>query len=122
MPSAKTGKSRTFACPFHGPYRFAELHDNNAKVTPVDQPDDKAIYVALDRLRPCPTELGDDFWPPRPRQKQNTVSRKPSGAPQQPEATMTSPWEDRLRPRPNQARTPGLNWGGRVTTRLEPVD
>ncbi len=37
MPAAKSGKSRKFARPFHGPYRVIELSNNNAKVIPIDQ-------------------------------------------------------------------------------------
>ena len=63
-PAEKTGKRRKFARPFHGPYRVVELDVNDAKIRRVDRPQDETILVALDRLRRCPDEVQDEFWPP----------------------------------------------------------
>ena len=70
MPSAKTGKAYKFARPFHGPYRVLELTTNDARICPVDKPQDPPIFVALDRIRHCPCEIPpDEFWPQRKRKK-----------------------------------------------------
>ena len=45
---------------------------NTAKIWRVDRPQDEPLLVALDRLRQCPEELTDEFWPPakgKPSQK-----------------------------------------------------
>ena len=47
-----------------GPYRLVEVGANTAKVCPVDKPESEPILVSLDRLRRCPDEVGDEFWPP----------------------------------------------------------
>ena len=62
-PSARSGSAYKFARPYHGPYRILEVMSNNAKIRPVDKPQDKPILVALSQLRRCPEEIGDDFWP-----------------------------------------------------------
>ena len=41
-----------------------ELGDNRAKVRRVDRPGEEPILVALERLRRCPKEVADEFWPP----------------------------------------------------------
>lgn len=64
-PAEKTGERRKFARPFHGPYRVMELGTNDAHIRPVDRPQEEPILVALDRLRRCPDEVEDGFWPPR---------------------------------------------------------
>ena len=64
-PSARSGSAYKFARPYHGPYRILEVMSNNAKIRPVDKPQDEPILVALSRLRRCPEEIGDDFWPTR---------------------------------------------------------
>ena len=63
-PAERTGGRRKFARPFHGPYRLVEVDTNTAKIRPVDKPQDEPILVALDRLRRCPDEIGEEFWPP----------------------------------------------------------
>lgn len=66
-PAEKTRKARKFARPFHGPYRIMELESNTAKLRHVDDPDGDMILVALERLRRCPDEVADNFWPPDKR-------------------------------------------------------
>ena len=71
-PSTKTGETRKFARPFHGPYRVLELGVNTAKIRRVDRPQDEPVLVAIDRLRQCPEEISNEFWPPakgKPTQK-----------------------------------------------------
>ena len=63
-PAEKSGQARKFARPFHGPYRVVEVDSNTAKIRRVDQPDEELILVALESLRPCPEEVGDECWPP----------------------------------------------------------
>ena len=50
--------------PFHGPYRLQEVGTNTDRICPVDIPQSEPILVSLDRLRRCPEEVGDEFWPP----------------------------------------------------------
>ena len=78
-PSEKTGEARKLARPYHGPYRVTRLDTNTAHICRVDRPQEEAILVALGRLRRCPLEIGEDFWPPsKPRRKAATVTRETS--------------------------------------------
>lgn len=63
-PAEQTGARRKFARPFHGPYRLVEVGTNTARICPVDKPEGEPVLVSLDRLRRCPEEVGDKFWPP----------------------------------------------------------
>lgn len=54
---------RKLARPFHGPYRIAELTTNDAYIRRVDRPSEEPILVSLERLRRCPDEIPDCFWP-----------------------------------------------------------
>lgn len=60
-PAEKTGEARKLARPFHGPYRVMEL---TPYIRRVDRPQDEPIFIALQRLRRCPDEVPDNFWPP----------------------------------------------------------
>ena len=71
-PAEQTGARRKFARPFHGPYRLLEVSSNTARICPVDQPGSEPLLVALSRLRRCPEEIADEFWP---RQSQPRKSR-----------------------------------------------
>ena len=62
-PAERTGEGRKLARPFHGPYRVVEISSNDAHIRRVDRPQDEPILVALDRLRRCPEEIPDEFWP-----------------------------------------------------------
>ena len=46
-----------------------EMGQNTAKIRPVDRPEEESTLVAIDRLRRCPPELADEFWPPRRNRK-----------------------------------------------------
>ena len=37
---------------------------NTASIVRVDRPEEEPMLVSVDRLRRCPGELGDEFWPP----------------------------------------------------------
>ena len=87
--SAKVGKAYKFARPFHGPYRILELTPNDARLTPVDKPQEEPVFVALDRLRKYPDELEDTFWPTRSQQSRKKLSKLPD---------RESPSEDVLSP------------------------
>lgn len=45
------------------------METNNTYIRRVDRPQDEPILVALQRLRRCPDEVGDEFWPPDNRTK-----------------------------------------------------
>jgi len=52
---------------------------NTAKIRRVDRPEAEPILVAIDRLRRCPEELGNDFWPPdRTKRKTKVTSTAPA--------------------------------------------
>ena len=70
-PAEKSGEGRKLARPYHGPYRIIELNANNAQIRKVNQPDGDLLLVATDRLRRCPDEVEDMFWPPDPPTKEN---------------------------------------------------
>ena len=63
-PAEKTGPLRKFARPYHGPFRVMEMDVNIAKIRRVDKSEEDAILVAVDRLRRCPSEVSNEFWPP----------------------------------------------------------
>ena len=81
-PAEKTGAARKLARPFHGPYRLVELGPNTAKIRRVDRPEEEPILVAIDRLRRCPAELADDFWPPDRAKRKSRAA--PTTLPEQP--------------------------------------
>ncbi len=62
-PAEKTGPARKLARPFHGPYRVVKMDTNTAHVRRVDRPQDESILVSISRLRRCPDEIPDLFWP-----------------------------------------------------------
>ena len=66
-PAAKSGIAFKFARPYYGPYQIVEITTNDAKICPIDKPSEEPIFVALDQLRHCPEEIGDEFWPTRPK-------------------------------------------------------
>lgn len=106
MPSAKKGKAHKFSRPFHGPFRVLELTPNDAKVTPVDKPRDQAIYVTLERLCFCPSELAQgEFWPSKSRQTRNepqpslTEAEETVASTEDEETVRPNVWKGRLRKR-----------------------
>ena len=59
MPGTVKGKAWKLARAFYGPYRVISL---TSEVRLVDKPQDSTIFVALERLRPCPGELKNVSW------------------------------------------------------------
>ena len=49
-PADKTGPTRKFARPYHGPFQVVEMDVNTAKIRRVDRPDEDTLLVAVDRL------------------------------------------------------------------------
>ena len=102
MPSAKKGKAHKLARPFHGPYRVIETVDNGVMVTPIDRPQETPIRVAMDRVRRCPKEIPDTFWPEhkkRGNQAKPAETKQPTVADAAPEPESTGVWAGRLRSR-----------------------
>ena len=62
FPSAVQGKAWKFACPYFGPYRVISLTPTNAEVRLLHRPDEATLFVALDRVRPCYTEMTNEVW------------------------------------------------------------
>ena len=62
MPSNVTGKDRKLARPYHGPFRIVHLTPTNTEVQLIERPQDQSIFVAIDRLRRCYSELSDRSW------------------------------------------------------------
>ena len=98
---------------------------NDAKIRRVDSPNSDPILVALDRLRRCPDEVGDKFWPGRPRtpatnDDQSMHRRKGRrGRPRKdkPPPPQLGDGEGTEQPRaPAQATTPN-KWTGRLRNR-----
>jgi hypothetical protein len=78
MPGAVKGKNWKLARPFYGPYRILSLTPTNAEIRLVDKPNDPAIFVSLNRIRPCYSELSDKSWSGKAkrRRKQRSASNK----------------------------------------------
>ena len=71
----KTGAARKLSRPFHGPYRVLGLDANTATLVRVDRPEEEPLRVAIDRLRRCPEEIANDFWPPGARRRKGVGHR-----------------------------------------------
>ena len=100
VPSAKAGKAHKFARPFHGPYRVLELTPNDARIIPVHRPKDEPIFVALDRIRRCPSEIStEDFWPMKTRKRTETPHTTPAEHGPSPGPSDPPNWSGRLRSR-----------------------
>ena len=115
MPGEVQGKAWKFSRPFHGPYRILELTPTNASVRLVDRPQDQPIFVSLDRIRRCPTELSEgETWSGKTGRRRNRrkttykhhIPALPPDLPvgENPPGHSSSPehgsWSTRLRPRP----------------------
>jgi hypothetical protein len=72
------------------------VKENGLEVHPVDRPQDEPIRVSLNRVRRCPDEVGEEFYPRR---------TKCTAADPSPTSSSTS-WEDRLRTRRRGRLTP----------------
>ena len=83
-PTEKNGEARKLSRPYHGPYRVVQLDTNTAHIRRVDCPQEDAILVVLDRLRRCPLEIGDEFWPPDKKAAKRTSKKLKSKDPSRP--------------------------------------
>ena len=93
MDAEAQGKNWKLSCPFHGPYRVLKVIPSNAEVRLVDQPADEAIFVNLDRIRPCYPEQGDKVWVgPAGRRHKRKIANETSNA------ESTSPPSNRVGP------------------------
>ena len=63
-PAEKTGEARKLSRPYHGPYRVVEVNANDTYIHRVDTPQEEPILVSIQRLKQCPSEIPDEFWPP----------------------------------------------------------
>ena len=67
--------------PYLDPYRVLNLTPTNAEVRLIEKPDDPSIFVLLDRVRPCYSELPNRSWSghtsKRKRKRKQTV-KEPS--------------------------------------------
>ena len=75
MPMETTGDRRKLARPFHGPFRVLALTPTNAEVRLVDDPKAASIFVALDRVRLCFPEQGNETWTGKSKRKRRAATR-----------------------------------------------
>ena len=75
-PAEQTGENRKLARAYHGPYRVIKLTPNNAHIRRIDKPEGELLLVAIDRLRRCPNEVADVFWPPDRSAKKQLKSKR----------------------------------------------
>ena len=73
----------------------------------MDKPQDEPILVALSRLRRCPEEIGDDFWPTRKAitSVETSVQGIPDNDTPAAIAEQTGIWAGRLRKRRSEDTT-----------------
>lgn len=57
MPAIRTRPAYKLTRPYKGPYRVITTHPNGVELQSVDHPKAKAIRVALNRVRHCPTAI-----------------------------------------------------------------
>ena len=81
MPAEKRGKAYKFARTFHGPFRVVELLENGVRVVPVDKPQEAPIRVALNRVRCCPVQLPNEFWPRKNKEKSEPTTAQGDTSP-----------------------------------------
>ena len=76
-PAERTGEKHKLARAYHGPYRVIKLTPNNAHIRRANRPEGEILLVALDRLKKCPDEVSDTYWPPdHPTTNQTTSQKK----------------------------------------------
>ena len=102
MPATKSGTVYMLAMPFHGPYCVFHVVDNGVEVRPMDQPHATPTCVALNRVRTCPVEMPDVFWPRKdalPLSQDLTTDSKKEPEPQVEPTPQQTEWTSHLRPR-----------------------
>ena len=60
MPAIRTGLAYKLTRPYKGPYCVIITHPNGVELQSVDHPKAKAIRVALNRVRYCPTAITNE--------------------------------------------------------------
>lgn len=81
MPVEKTGKRRKLNRPNYGPFFIRKLTDNNAEIELATNPEYR-IFVALERLRPCPQEIPyDKTYTGKERRKRGRGVNPPVASP-----------------------------------------
>ena len=86
MPGRIKGKAWKFARAFYGPYRILTITPTNAEVHLVDKPEEQSIFVAIDCLRTCPSEMKDVSWSGHDEKRKSTAPQsktKPKSSPVQ---------------------------------------
>ena len=74
------GKAWKSVSAFYGPHRVVALISTNAEVRLVDKLKESTMFVAFERLCPCPVELKNDSWT-RHNKKHTPRSRKAKSMP-----------------------------------------
>ena len=76
------------------------VHETGLEVSPVGHPERAPIRVSIERIRRCPNQLGEEFYPPsrkRPTQNNKVKENKEDDS---------STWSGRLRSHTGQGRPP----------------
>ena len=81
MPQEKKGQTWKLSRPYHGPYRILAVTPTNVEVRLVDHPDDESIFVSLQRVRPCNTELPEVSWAGKHVSRSSNSCRKKTNSP-----------------------------------------
>ena len=92
FPNQLQGKAWKLARPYFGPYEVISLTETNVEVRLINSPEDPPIFVSLDRVRPCYSEMSDEVWaghgkrvpvvrkkPTPPKMEKQTVSTEYTG-------------------------------------------
>lgn len=112
MPGAKQGPAHKFARAFHGPFRVKEVVDNGVVAYPVDQPQKDPIRVAMNRIRRCPRQIANHFWPESKNKKVSGVASSRDKTPRSDRSsveqttTQKNAWSGRLRPHTSRRGRP----------------
>ena len=125
MPAAKSTRAYKFARPFHGPYRVITVYETGLEVRPVNQPEKKPIRIAFNRVRRCPEEIPNTFWPSKSRPPKEVdddfsdqIAEKGVMRPREKTATATSASIDK-----SDQSSPTMNtWEGRLRSRTKGTD
>ena len=81
MPMETTGARRKLASPFYGPFRVLAVTPTNAEVRLVDNPKAASIFVALDHVRLCFPEQGNETWTGKSKRRRRAATRSADAGP-----------------------------------------
>ena len=70
---------------------MVEKHPGNISACPINQPHAPSIRVSLSRVRLCPTQIPDMFWPAKGKNSKSTAVES--------EDSSVGTWSTRLRTR-----------------------